>query len=223
MNVWIGRSEGGSDKDGAGMRRQTRRARAARRIILRALADPDFPLTFFARNVVAVKREAAWVHLPVRVQRDHLLRMLRERSCVFLEVKIRLEIQEDRRKPRSVRTDEDSASLAFIQSYCNDCGVCCEIASGYPDFPPCADIPARWKNIFGGGLGKGHRFCPFLLEPEGSGRSLCGIHPWRPNPCRIFEEDECRYLRHDPGFVLPADKSDPAGVRRWLFRLMNGR
>ena len=64
-------------------------------------------------------------------------------------------------------------------------------------FPPRQHIPRRWQHIFGDGLGKGHRFCAFLWELYASGQSFCAIHPWRSNPCRVFEKDECDYFMKD--------------------------
>ncbi len=87
--------------------------------------------------------------------------------------------------------------VSLPSGYCSHCGGCCEIASGFPDFPPETGIPQRWQRIFGDGLGKGHRFCAFLWELDASGQSLCAIHPWRSNPCRTFEEDECEFFMKD--------------------------
>jgi len=107
--------------------------------------------------------------------------------------------------------------------YCSHCGGCCEIASGFPDFPLESALPLRWQRLFGDGLGKGHRVCAFLWELNASGMSLCAIHPWRSNPCRIFEEAECAYFMKDLEGHPPFRGQDISMTCQRLSRLVNRR
>jgi hypothetical protein len=179
--------------------RSTRRARKVGRITPAAafaLRHRCFPITYLIRNILTLQREDAWVHGSRRVQKNRLLRMLDERARIFLEVRKWLR---ERKGEEGWRDQIASAHHGpYLPSgYCSHCGGCCEIASGFPDFPPDTAIPPRWQRLFGDGLGRGHRFCAFLWELDASGRSLCAIHPWRSNPCRVFEEEECDYFMKD--------------------------
>jgi hypothetical protein len=161
-----------------------------------ALKHPLFPLSFFFRNMLALQREPWWVHMSPRSRRTRLLRILEERCRIFLEVRAWI------RKTRGIEMWRDHILSAreercLPSGYCSNCGGCCEIASGFPGFPPEVKIPRQWQQIFGDGLGKGHRFCAFLWELYTSGQSFCSIHPWRANTCRVFEEDECQYFMKD--------------------------
>jgi hypothetical protein len=179
--------------------RSIRKARKQGRITHRtlfALKNALFPLTFLVRNCLALQREPWWVQGSARVRQNRLLRILEERGHIFLEVRRWILARQQ------LALEGSQASLALDKpssdsGYCSHCGGCCEIASGFPDFPPGAEVPSRWLRIFGEGLGKGHRFCAFLWELEATGHSICAIHPWRSNPCRVFEEDECEYFMND--------------------------
>ena len=187
----------------------------------RLLLNPSFPLTFLLRNLLTLQAEPGWAKLPSRLRRASLSRLLAERSLFFLEVC----------KWRLARNHADLGNLQSRSEcsgdpgpppgYCSHCGACCEIASGLPDFPLTDEIPDSWMEAFGEGLGRGHRFCAFLLEERPLGRSLCAIHRWRPNPCRDFEQDECEYLMQHQGFFPPLRDRRISVARRWLFRLID--
>ena len=153
----------------------------------------------------------------------HLLRMVRDRCRIFLEVKTWTKRREDpahQARRRMLNRFLGNRSLPDA-SYCTHCGGCCELRSGLPDFPPDAPIPSGWRELFGNNLGRRHRFCPFLWEVEGTGQSFCAIHHYRPNPCRAFEEEECEYLRRDSDFLgfSPGAARLRAACRR-LLRLL---
>jgi hypothetical protein len=161
-----------------------------------ALKHPLFPLSFFVRNMLALQKEHWWVNMSPRTRNNRLLTMLEERCRIFLEVRKWIQT----RNGLEAWRDEILTACeerALPSGYCSNCGGCCEIASGFPDFPPDAKIPRHWQQIFGDGLGKGHRFCAFLWELSASGMSFCAIHPWRSIPCRVFEKDECEYFTKD--------------------------
>lgn len=201
--------------------RATYRKRAMRRTVLAALADPHFPLVYFLHNLVALQSEPWWQRLPKRVRKARIRCMLWERSAFFREMKQWLE---ERKEWKPGQTGfERAACRKEADSYCTQCGVCCELASGFPDFPESAAIPKHWQGLFGDGLGRGHRFCPFLWEGGIPGIGQCAIHPWRPNPCRIFEEEECERVLRDPGFIDPADPAPHLRFARRLARLIDGR
>lgn len=90
-----------------------------------------------------------------------------------------------------------------------------------PDFPHPGELPAEWEGLFANGLGRGHRFCPFLWEDNGTGGSLCSIYPFRSNPCRLFGLEECDFFwkTSEPDDVSSEKKLLLMG--RWLAKLVN--
>lgn len=187
--------------------------KAVRRLILRSLAHPSFPLTFLIRNFDSLEREGFWKDRPFRVRKKLAQRLLQERAACFAEVLAAMKPKPDMAESWGFAPEPSPGE------YCTHCGGCCEIASGLPDFPRDAPVSRRWKRLFGEGLGKGHRFCPFLLEHRGRGRSFCAIHPWRPQPCRLFGSEECAFLLGDPDFSEnPGYSPGDGGVYRALMK-----
>lgn len=181
----------------------------------KTLCDPGFPLYFIIRNLGWLKGEKWWSELPLRSRRAHAVRIVHERIAIFSEVK----------KWKKAHNQKSLAPEIDIEmkppQYCNKCGLCCEVASGMPDFPTCGELPAKWKGLFGDGLGQGHRFCPFLWEDNGTGGSLCSIYQFRSNPCRLFGPEECEFFWKSPE---PDDVSNQRKLHlmgRWLVRLIN--
>ncbi|MEM5790079.1 MAG: YkgJ family cysteine cluster protein [Syntrophobacteraceae bacterium] len=186
--------------------------------MLRKLCDPEFPLYYLLRNLNWLQRETWWKELSPRSRRVRAAKLLQERLIFFIEVKK----WKGRCSPfpaPSVKSDGGTG----VPGYCNKCGLCCEVASGMPDFPRDSTLPQRWRAIFGNGLGQGHRFCPFLWEDNGSGGSLCSIYPWRSNPCRLFESEECDFFWNNPEPVEISSEKNLLLMRRWLANLINGR
>ncbi|MCE5333948.1 MAG: YkgJ family cysteine cluster protein [Desulfobacteraceae bacterium] len=143
-------------------------------------------------------------------------RLLRERILIFAEVKAW-------RRPQSASERREAFRLKSLQppEYCNKCGLCCEVASGIADFPFPSGLPERWKEIFAQGLGRGHRFCPFLWENNGEGGSLCSIYPWRSNPCRLFDIEECDFFWKSPEPEEISDDRKLLLIGRCLSHLIN--
>jgi hypothetical protein len=117
--------------------------RAVRRLILRSLAHPSFPLTFLIRNFDSLEREGFWKDRPFRVRKKLAQRLLQERAACFAELLAAM-------KPKP----DMAASWGFAPEpspgeYCTHCGGCCEIASGLPDFPRDAPVSRRWKRLSG--------------------------------------------------------------------------
>jgi hypothetical protein len=205
------------------MLRSSRSARKARKItsvVAFALGHRCFPITYFIRNMLTLQREDTWMHGSRRAQKNRLLRMIEERARIFLEVSKWLREKSGGEGWRH-QIDAALAGPSLPSGYCSHCGGCCEIASGFPDFPLDTAIPPRWQRIFGDGLGRGHRFCAFLWELNASGRSLCAIHPWRSNPCRVFEEEECEYFMKDLEINSPFDPKAFSVACRRLSHLIN--
>jgi len=203
-----------------------RKTRERKPLVLprRLAADAFFPISFFMTNIMELEKERWWNRLSPRLRRLRLMKMLRERVAIVMEVKkwTLIHRQRSSTSKKIQRSEEDSRQLAEIGSYCTHCGMCCETASGFPDFPPQTQIPEQWQNLFGDGLGKGHRFCPFLWESKTPSGSLCAIHPWRSYPCRIFERDDCEFVRRDPDFKeLSYRRGELVKARRRLFHLVN--
>ncbi len=162
-------------------------------MVQRALGSPCFPRVFVASNLHALASEPRWQRLPIRLRKVASLRLLLERSRFFLELAAWRRRQSALSEPSGLSHTANTETFA----YCDHCGACCEIASGLAEFPAGTPFPARWRSLFGAGLGRWHRFCPFLWEQPPMG-SQCAIHPWRPLPCRAFEQDECDYLKKGP-------------------------
>lgn len=165
----------------------------ATQFVWKALRDPFFPWTFVASNLLTVSREKSWLGLSDRARSLYSWHLLVERSRFFLEVKSWIGRQGSRVPMLHPYPAEDKST----KPYCDHCGHCCEIASGLATFPHDVDIPPHWQQIFGEGLGRGHRFCPFLWEFRRTGRSLCAVHGCRPIACRVFEHDECLHLKDE--------------------------
>jgi len=92
-----------------------------------------------------------------------------------------------------------------------------------PDFPAPDALPRGWREIFGNGLGRGHRFCPFLWEDNGSGGGLCSIYPLRSNPCRLFGSEECDFFWKSPEPVDLSSGREILLIGLWLIKLVNPR
>ncbi|MFZ0927711.1 MAG: YkgJ family cysteine cluster protein [Syntrophobacteraceae bacterium] len=107
--------------------------------------------------------------------------------------------------------------------YCNKCGLCCEVASGMPDFPAPDALPRGWREVFGNGLGRGHRFCAFLWEDNCSGGGFCSIYPLRSNPCRLFGSEECDFFWKSPEPVELSSGREILLIGLWLIKLVNPR
>lgn len=197
------------------------RGKKIRRGVLKALAHPFFPTTFFMRNVMTLTEEAGWKHSPPRLQKAKIRRLLEERGVFFLEVRNWMSLAPQYRKHLKKEIHIEDGTPPDAISYCTHCGGCCEVASGFPDFPEETLIPVRWQRIFGEGLGRGHRFCPFLWEEKSTGSSLCSIHPWRSHPCRAFEKEECEFLMNDPDFKRLSDRKWVDRTCRLLLRLID--
>jgi hypothetical protein len=189
----------------------------ARRSIRKEIRDARFPMTFFLRNLSRLKLENGWSHRPLRIQGADALRLLSERCEILSKVRVHM------RKWGPLNGEKPEDIVKMPAGYCDHCGFCCEIASGFPDFPAESRLPQSWRKIFGDGLGRGHRFCAFLWEVKRSGKSLCSVHPWRSRPCRVFEAEECDYLKEDPGFIPSAQRGRLVKTLRRLMRLLNGR
>lgn len=172
-------------------------------LVRRAVADPRFPLKFLVRNLLLLEEETAWRSLPVRLKKREAARIARERAEFFIEVRGKRHRLLGEGAAGKIAEGPGLGTEAPEEDsggYCHHCGGCCEIAGGLPDFPAGAPLPPRWKRLFHEGLGRFHRFCPFLWQYDARGASLCSIHPWRPRPCRLFEKDECLALGRDSAF-----------------------
>jgi hypothetical protein len=183
--------------------------------VLKNLCDPSFPLFFILRNINWLQRETWWKALSPRARRVNAARIIRERIAIFRQVK---EWKKDRSDPRQTCRADSGTPKPPI--YCNKCGLCCEVASGMPDFPSSCELPIEWRDIFGNGLGRGHRFCPFLWEDNFSG-SLCSVYPWRSNPCRLFGSEECDFFSKSPEPGEISSEKHLLLMRRWLANLIN--
>ena len=185
---------------------------------MKLLCHPGFPLYYMLRNLGWLKGEKWWTSLSPRAKRVMAIRMLGQRASVFKEVKTW------RRGRETVETTvPDTAGNCGVPDYCNKCGLCCEVASGMPDFPAPEAVPAGWRELFGNGLGKGHRFCSFLWEDNSSSGGLCSIYSLRSNPCRLFGIEECEFFwkSSEPGELSDGRKILKLG--RWLLMHRNLR
>ena len=184
---------------------------------VKTMCAPGFPLYYVLRNLGWLKHERWWTTLSNRARRAHAFRIISKRIAIFNEVKKWRKIPPDVQAPLSEKPEKNSPA------YCNKCGLCCEVASGMPDFPVPDAVPAPWRDMFANGLGQGHRFCPFLWEDNLSGGSICAIYPVRSNPCRLFESEECEFFwkSDEPRELSSARKILLMG--RWLIKLVDPR
>ena len=196
----------------------------------KTICGQGFPLYYVLRNFGWLRLEQWWTALSPRARRNLALRIVSERIAIFNEVKnCRKKLKEAAQIPLpnhfevSANHFEISTNHFEISApaYCNKCGLCCEVASGMPDFPSPGALPGRWREFFANGLGRGHRFCPFLWEDNSSGGSLCAIYPLRSNPCRLFGSEECDFFwkSKEPHYLSSARKILLVG--RWLVKLVN--
>lgn len=162
-------------------------------------------------------REPLWVSMPPKKKRTFFLRVLEERVRFFVSLKAWLKQNGGYQSVRSFSPPSPDQNPA---EYCLHCGGCCETPSGLADFPMESLLPQPWKDLFGSGLGKGHRFCPFLWEYRNTGLSLCAIHPWRANPCRTFGEEDCRFVLRDPDLPYLTDQERTRRSCSSLLRLL---
>ena len=197
----------------------------------KVLCSPSFPFYYLVRNLEWLNREKWWKALSPPAKRAAALKIVSERLSMFNEVKKWRKGRNTGTEPGAGRFSSLALSEAARQNpsgtdappYCNKCGLCCEVASGMPDFPPPEALPGGWRNIFANGLGPGHRFCPFLWEDNGSGGGFCSIYPLRSNPCRLFGPEECEFFWQSPEPVELSKARDVLLNGRWLIKLVNPR
>ncbi len=156
--------------------------------------------------------------LSPRAKRVRAIKMMGQRAALFKEVKKWRASEQTSPIPTPKSADNFS-----VPEYCNKCGLCCEVASGKPDFPAPGELPEGWGELFGNGLGKGHRFCPFLWEDNSTSGGLCSIYRLRSNPCRLFGVDECEFFWNsdEPGELSSRRKI--LKLARWLANHRNPR
>jgi hypothetical protein len=203
--------------DSTRLKRYLKTKGATGNVAVKSLCAPGFPLYYVIRNLGWLKRETWWTTLSPRARGVRALRIVRERIAIFNEVK-------------NWRKNKGSAQMSILKvadmnapEYCNKCGLCCEVASGMPDFPAPGALPGRWREIFANGLGRGHRFCPFLWEDNGSGGGLCSIYSLRSNPCRLFGSEECDFLWRSPEPDELSSGRKILLIGLWLIKLVNTR
>ncbi|MDR3567011.1 MAG: YkgJ family cysteine cluster protein [Syntrophobacteraceae bacterium] len=185
---------------------------------VKLLCRSGFPLYYMLRNLGWLNLEGWWASKSVRAKKVMAIRMLGQRASVFQEVINWKQIRQEAPSPVL-----DSKDNAVVPDYCNKCGLCCEVASGMADFPVPEAVPAGWGEFFGNGLGKGHRFCPFLWEDNATSGGLCSIYSLRSNPCRLFGIEECEFFwkSSEPGELSNGRKILKIG--RWLISYRNLR
>lgn len=203
--------------DSTRLKRSLKRKGGTGKAAVKGLCAPGFPLYYVLRNLEWLKRERWWTTLSPRARRARALRMVRERIAIFNEVKNWRNNQQPAQMPILNVADMNAPG------YCNKCGLCCEVASGMPDFPAPSALPGRWREIFANGLGHGHRFCPFLWEDNGLGGGLCSIYPLRSNPCRLFGLEECDFFWKYPEPVELSSGRKILLIGLWLIKLVNPR
>ncbi len=205
------------------LKRSLKKRAASGNRAVKTICAKGFPLYYVLRNLGWLRLEQWWTDLSPRARRIHALRIVSERTAIFNEVKNHRGKLNGKALIPLPNHSEISATPFDVTApgYCNKCGLCCEVASGMPDFPAPGALPKPWREFFANGLGRGHRFCPFLWEDNGSGGSLCSIYPVRSNPCRLFGLEECEFFWKSPE---PDDLSNARKillVGRWLVKLVN--
>jgi hypothetical protein len=169
-----------------------------RQLLVEALSDPYFPFTKLQKlNIEEFGREPKLSDLSegslARIAAKHLL----EWAKIFQTIRLDL---------RRLNKDEQVSSMSLKgfpeetipqTDRCNNCGCCCEIRGGPPEFTGAIEPPREWLVYFRGDGSEYQRFCPFLFEYFATGKFFCSIYLIKPQCCWEFDREECDFLQKD--------------------------
>ena len=169
-----------------------------RELLLRALADPYFPLSKLRKlNAEEFMKETEGVELndegKSRAVAGHILKW----AEIFLSIRQELERLNQSGLISSICLSGTPLEGLPKTGYCDHCGGCCEIRGGPTEFTASFELPSSWPLYFRGDGCASQRFCPFLFEYFASGRFFCSIYQVKPKCCWEFGREECEFLQSE--------------------------
>jgi hypothetical protein len=163
--------------------------------VTKALCDPFFPLTLYAKHHLCVcDRGRSGLG---RAGQD--LALL---SRMFLRIRKDIDRWFGNHQVTCVDLNDDAAQEVARGQWCSLCGECCQLPGTVPDPPEPIRYPGYWYAYIAGDSPLIQRFCPFLFELPPQGLFFCAIHYVKPLTCLAFGKEDCaeRY----PGRALSA-------------------
>jgi hypothetical protein len=169
-----------------------------RRLLVEALSDPYFPFTKLQKlNVEEFGREPELSDLSeenlARIAAEHLL----EWAKIFKTIRLDLRRLNKDGQVSNMSLRGLPAETILQTGRCNNCGSCCEIRGGPPEFTGSIEPPSEWLVYFSGDGCGYQRFCPFLFEHFATGKFFCSIYLIKPQCCWEFDREECDFLQKD--------------------------
>ena len=178
-------------------------------LLKEALSDPYFPFTKLLKlNFQEFGKEPGLDNLSeeslARIAAEHLL----EWAKIFHSIRL---------ASRKLNKDGQVSSMELKgfpeeaiprTGRCKNCGCCCEIRGGPPEFTGSIEPPREWLVYFSGDALGNQRFCPFLFEHFATGKFFCSIYLIKPQCCWEFDREECDFLQKDAA----RERAEAAGV-----------
>jgi hypothetical protein len=173
-------------------------AEEERRLLLKALSDPYFPLSKLRKlnfeGFVAESKKGDVSQKDVqRIVADHLLKW----AEIFVSIRQDLKTLEKRVQLWPVNLGTSAGESLPTTGWCTHCGSCCEIRGGPAEFTGSVEVPQRWIVYFCGDGCNYQRFCPFLCEYFAGGTFFCSVYQIKPRCCWEFDREECEFLQKD--------------------------
>jgi len=169
-----------------------------RQLLKEALSDPYFPFTKLLKlNFQEFGKEPGLENLSTgslaRIAAEHLL----EWAKIFHSIRLALrKLNKDGQVSAMDLKGFPEEAIPRTER-CNNCGCCCEIRGGPPEFTGTIEPPREWLVYFSGDALGNQRFCPFLFEHFASGNFFCSIYLIKPQCCWEFDREECDFLQKD--------------------------
>lgn len=169
-----------------------------RQLLTGALSDPYFPFSKLQKlNVKELGKEPELSDLSeeslANIAAEHLL----EWAKIFQAIRLDLRRLNREGQISGMRLKGLAAETIPQTNRCSNCGCCCEIRGGPPEFTGSIEPPREWLRYFRGDGSGYQRFCPFLFEYFATGKFFCSIYLIKPKCCWEFDREECDFLQED--------------------------
>jgi hypothetical protein len=174
------------------------RVQSDRHLLTEALSDPYFPFTKLLKlNLEEFGKEPKLRDLSEESLAGIAAKHLLEWAKIFQAIRLDLKkVNKDGQVSSMSLTGIPAETIPPTKS-CNNCGCCCEIRGGPPEFTGSIEPPREWPIYFRGDGISYQRFCPFLFEYFASGKFFCSIYLVKPKCCWEFGREECDFLQED--------------------------
>jgi hypothetical protein len=167
-------------------------------LLTEALSDPYFPFTKLQKlNVKNLAREAKLSDLSEESLASIAAKHLLEWAKIFQAIRLDLKRLNKDGQVSSMSLKGFAEETIPQTNRCNNCGCCCEIRGGPPEFTGSIEPPREWLRYFRGDAFGYQRFCPFLFEYFATGKFFCSIYLIKPKCCWEFDWEECDFLQED--------------------------